>query len=87
MAAPIYINVDDAAEGAELARSLGRHGLLAGLVRSDARWQVEVHSPREDPRTFLADVGVALAAWSGSRSARRRAPEVRRTPATTPTVQ
>ena len=65
MAAPLYINVGDAAEGADLARSLGRHGLLARLVRSDARWQVEVHSPREDPRSFLADVGVALAAWSG----------------------
>ncbi len=65
MAAPIYINVEDAAEGADLARSLGRHGLTAGLVRSDARWQVEIRSPREDPRSFLADVGVALAAWSG----------------------
>ena len=65
MAAPVYINVGDAAEGADLARSLGRHGLLAGLVRSDVRWQVEVRSPGEDPRSFLADVGVALAAWSG----------------------
>ena len=65
MAAPIYINVGDAAEGADLVRSLGRHGLEAGLVRSDARWQVEVRSPREDARGFLADLGVALAAWSG----------------------
>ncbi len=65
MASPVYINVGDAAEGAELARSLGRHGLLATLVRSDARWQVEVRSPGEDARSFLADVGVALAAWSG----------------------
>ena len=65
MAAPIYINVGDAAEGASLACSLARHGLLAGLVRSDARWQVEVRAPGEDPRSFLADVGVALAAWSG----------------------
>ena len=65
MADPIYVNVGDAAEGADLARSLGRHGLMAGLVRSDARWQVEISSPREDPRSFLADVGVALAAWSG----------------------
>jgi hypothetical protein len=32
-------------------------------VRSDARWQIEINSPREDPRTFLADLGVALAAW------------------------
>ena len=65
MATPIYINVGDAAEGADLARSLGRHGLTAGLVHTDARWQVEVHSPHEDVRSFLADVGVALAAWSG----------------------
>ena len=65
MARPIYINVAGAVEGADLVRSLGRHGLMAGLVRTDARWQVEVRSPREDARSFLADVGVALAAWSG----------------------
>ena len=65
MATPIHIDVADAAEGADLARSLGRHGLMAALVRTDARWQVEVRSPLEDPRSFLADVGVALAAWSG----------------------
>ncbi len=60
MAAPIYIKVGDAAEGADLARSLGRHGLLAALVRADALWQVEISSPREDARSFLADVGVRL---------------------------
>ena len=65
MATPIYINVADAAEGADLTRSLGRHGLMAGLVRTDAGWQVEVRSPREDARSFLADIGVALAVWSG----------------------
>ena len=65
MADPIYIAVTDGPEGADLARSLARHGLAAHLVRTDARWQVEVASPREDPRSFLADVGVALAAWSG----------------------
>ena len=65
MADPIYINISNAAEGAALARAIGRYGLSAGLVRSDTRWQVEISSPREDPRTFLADVGVALAAWNG----------------------
>ena len=65
MADPIYINISDPAEGAALARAIGRYGLSAGLVRSDTRWQVEISSPREDPRTFLADVGVALAAWNG----------------------
>jgi hypothetical protein len=65
VADPVYINVDDAVAGADLARALGRHGLSAGLVRSAARWQIEVDSPREDPRTFLADLGVALAAWNG----------------------
>ena len=68
MAEPVYVNVGDAAEGAELVRALGRHGLLAGVVRTEARWQVEIRSPREDARTFLADLGVALAA-----AARRRA--------------
>ena len=61
MAAPIYINVGDAAEGADLARSLGRHGLEAGLAWSDARWQVEVRSPRDAAvfrlRAFLVAVG------------------------------
>jgi hypothetical protein len=65
VADPIYIKVGDAAEGADLARAIGRHGLSAGLVRSDAHWQIEISSPHEDPRTFLADVGVALAAWNG----------------------
>ncbi len=64
MTRPISIEVGDPAEGAALTRSLERHGLLARLVRGDARWQVEVRSPGEDPRSFLADVGVALAAWS-----------------------
>ena len=67
MAEAIYINVADAAEGAHLARSLVRHGLAAALVQTDARWQVEVSSPREDPRSFLADIGVALAAASTGR--------------------
>ena len=72
MADPVYINVDDAAEGAELARAIGRHGVSAGLVHCNARWQVEISTPREDPRTFLADLGVALAAWSGSARAAHR---------------
>ena len=65
MADPLYIHVNDAAEGAALARAIGRYGLSAGLVRSDTRWQVEIRSPQEDPRAFVADVGVALAAWNG----------------------
>lgn len=63
MAEEIYVNVADAAEGADLARSPGRHGLAAALVHSDARWQVEISSPREDARSFLAAVRVALAAF------------------------
>ena len=65
MAMPIYIGVSDAAEGAGLARLLGRHGLSAALVRTDAYWQVEGRSPHEQARNFIADVGIALAAWSG----------------------
>ena len=53
MADPIYINISDAAEGADLARAICRHGLSAGLVRSDTRWQVEISSPREDPAPSL----------------------------------
>jgi hypothetical protein len=63
----IFIGVDDGAEGADLARCLGRHGLSAGLVRTGSRWQVEVNSLGEDPRSFFADLGVALATWSGAR--------------------
>lgn len=79
MADPIYINISDAAEGAELARAIGRHGLSAGLVRSDTRWQVEVSSPREDPRPFLADLGKALAAWNaGAHGRPDRSPQLGR---------
>ena len=65
MTDPIYIGVDGPVEGANLVRALGYHGLSSGLVRSDARWQIEVTSPRERGRTFLATLGRALAAWSG----------------------
>ena len=75
MADPVYINVDDAAEGAELARAIGRHGVSAGLVHCNARWQVEISTPREDPRTFLADLGLALAAWNGRRDRVRYRPK------------
>lgn len=73
MAGPIFVDVADAAEGADLARSLGRHGLTAALVHGDARWQVEISSPREDVRAFLADVGVALAIHEVAVAARGRA--------------
>ena len=65
MTDPIYIGVDGPVEGANLVRALGYHGLSSGLVRSDARWQIEVNPPHEDRRTFLATLGRALAAWSG----------------------
>ena len=78
MATPIYIDVSDAAEGGDLVRSLGRHGLVAALVRSDARWQVEVRSPHEDERSFFGDVGVALAAWSGGERGDAGTPHGRR---------
>ena len=67
MAERIFIGVEDGVEGADLARCLGRHGLRAGLVRNGVRWQVEVKSLGEDPRSFFVDVGVALATWSGAR--------------------
>jgi hypothetical protein len=62
----VFISVDDGVAGADLARCLGRHGLSAGLVRPGGRWQVEVRSLGEDPRSFFADLGVALATWSGA---------------------
>ena len=65
MADPVFIRVDDAVDGADLVRCLGRHGLAAGLVRAGSHWQVEVRSLGEDPRSFFAELGVALAAWSG----------------------
>jgi hypothetical protein len=72
MAEPLYLDVTDAPEGAELARTMRRHGLTAGLVRAGLRWRVEVSSPHEDPRSFLSDVGVALASWTGPGSIARR---------------
>ncbi len=65
MADPVFIPVDDGIAGADLVRCLARHGLTAALVRAGGRWQVEIDSLGEDPRSFFADLGVALAAWSG----------------------
>jgi hypothetical protein len=64
---PVVIDVDNTVEGVGLVQCLSRHGLIAGLVRTGSRWQVEVRSLGEDPRSFFADLGIALAAWSGSR--------------------
>lgn len=76
----VFIGVDDGVDGADLARCLGRLGLSAGLVRIGSRWQVEVRSLGEDPRSFFADLGVALARWSGD-GATTRGPDVRRSAA------
>ena len=65
MAKPLYIEVTTAPEGADLARTMRRHGLTAGLVRGSTGWQVEIRSPHEDSRSFLSAVGVALATWTG----------------------
>jgi hypothetical protein len=72
MAEPLFFDVRDAPEGAELARTMRRHGLTAGLVRSGIHWRVEISSPHEDPRLFLSDVGVALASWTGAGSIPRQ---------------
>jgi hypothetical protein len=72
MAEPLYLDVTDAPEGAELTRTMRRHGLTAGLVRAGIRWRVEISPPQEDPRSFLSDVGVALASWTGPGSSARR---------------
>jgi hypothetical protein len=68
VAVPVYIKVGGALEGADLVRALGRNGLAAALVRRGSEWEVEISSPREDPRTFLLDIGVVLAAWCGGES-------------------
>ncbi len=78
MAVPVYIKVGDAIEGADLVRALGLNGLAAALVRTGSHWEVEISSPREDPRTFLADIGVVLAAWSGGESPDAAAARARR---------
>ena len=64
MADPVSIAVDHGVAGAGLVRCLARHGLAAGLVRAGGRWNVEVDPLGEDPRSFFADVGIALAAWN-----------------------
>ena len=75
---PVFIGVEDAADGADLVRCLSRHGLSAGLVPAGPGWQVEVRSLGETPRSFFADLGVALAASSGPRGRDGR-PAIRRT--------
>ena len=79
MADPTF-EVDDPVAGADLVRCLSRHGLSAGLVRGGSRWQVEVKSLGEDPRSFFADLGAALATWNGVGGGKGR-PAVRRTAA------
>jgi hypothetical protein len=78
VAVPVYIRVGNADEGADLVRALGRNGLAAALVGIGGEWEVEISSPHEDPRTFLADIGVVLAAWSGGESPGRAAARARR---------
>jgi hypothetical protein len=78
VAVPDYIKVGDAVEGADLVRALGRNGLAAALVRAGSEWEVEISSPREDLRTFLADIGVVLAAWCGGESRDGAAARARR---------
>ena len=68
MAVPVYIRVGSADEGADLVRALGRKGLAAALVGIGSEWEVEITSPHQDPRTFLGDIGVVLAAWGGGES-------------------
>ena len=72
MQTPLYIDVAGAVAGAALARALQRRGLAAALVPSGVRWQVQIECADEDTRSFLADVGVALAAWSGGERERTR---------------
>ena len=83
MAKPLYIDVTDAPEGADLARTMRRHGLTAGLVRGSTGWQVEISSPHEDSRTFVSAVGVALASWKG-RSEQGTSRRIDATPRATP---
>ena len=69
MAAPVFVDVGDAVEGADLVCALEPHGFTARLAPAGDCWKVEVSSPCEDPRIFLADLGVALVRWSGRRIA------------------
>jgi hypothetical protein len=78
VAVPVYIKVGDAIEGADLVRALGRNGLAAALVRTGSHCEVEISSPREDPRSFLADIGVVLAALYGGGSRDGAAARARR---------
>lgn len=80
MAGPTFIDVDDAADGADLVRCLSRHGLIADLVRVGGGLRVQVRSLGEDPRSFFADLGDALATWSGAEGS-TRGRSVRRTAA------
>jgi hypothetical protein len=78
VAVPVHIKVCDAAEGNDLVRALGRNGLAASLVPAGSSWEVEISSPREDPRTFLTEIGVVLAALYGGESPDGAAARARR---------
>lgn len=57
------IEIADAIEGGELVSTLWRRGIPAGIAESAGRWSVEVRSPREEARTLLAELAIALPPW------------------------
>ena len=60
MAVPVFVDVDDALEGAVLVHALERHGLIADLLPAGEGWHVEISLTRKDAHVVLGSLGLAL---------------------------
>ena len=67
MAELIRIELESDSDGRELIDTLARRGLVGRLTYAGSRWEVEIHSPREETQRLLLDLEPALAAWLADR--------------------
>lgn len=66
MPVPVFVEVDDALEGAVLVRALERHGLIADVLPAEDGWHVEINLTRKDTHPLSAALGVALVRCSAT---------------------
>ncbi len=65
----IRIEVGSRFESFDLSESLARRGIHAAVVELDGGWEVEIHSPREQPERLLQDVTSGVETWLAGRGA------------------
>lgn len=67
MVEPIRIELETEIDGRELIDTLARHGLVGRLLYTGSRFEVELHSPREETRRLLLELEPALELWLADR--------------------